>query len=89
MAGYTQHDIQQFRVREGGVQLSNNAHYTLVTQVFKRKIDQIEVDAFQIHPGGGGDVAPFGASVAETADGRICRKAIELLYRLHFTYFGK
>ena len=82
---YAQHHVQELRGRQGSIQLPYHAHYALVTQVFKRKIDQVEVYPLQVHTGSGNDFAALGAGITEPAHGAICRKAIELLYGLHFS----
>ena len=86
---YTHHHAQELGVRQRSVQLPYYAHYTLVTQMFKREIDQVEVYPFQVHTGGRNHLATLLGRVAETGDRRIRRKAIELVYRLDSANFRK
>ena len=72
---------------QGCIELSRDANYPFVAQVFQRKIHQVEVDAFQQHPGGRDYLAALFRAVAETGDRIVRREAIELVYRLYSAYF--
>ena len=73
--GEPQDDIQEFRVREGGIQLADGPDHALVAQMLEREIHEVEVDPFEEHPRG----------VGQSRDGMISREAIELVYRLYFS----
>ena len=81
----SQDDIQQFRVRKCGIQLTHDAHYTLVSQVLQREVNEIEVNPFQVHPRGRMHFPALFGAVRKTGDGMISREAIELVYRLYFS----
>ena len=77
-----QDDVQQLRVREGGVQFAHDAHDAFVSEVLQREIDEIEVDSFQVHPRGRVHFSALVGAVRKPGDGMISAEAIELVYRL-------
>ena len=70
---------------EGCVQFTDSADDAFVAEMLQREVNEIEVDAFEKHPGGGMDLPAFLRTVGQTRYGLISREAIELVYRLYFS----
>ena len=83
--GDAEDDVQEFRVREGGVQLANGPDDAFVAQVLQGEVHEVEVDALEEHPGGGMDLPALVRRIGQARDGMISREAIELVYRLYFS----